>query len=84
MQPAKTTSLVAGGVYRFTRNPMYLGLLLVLAGWAVFLSNALAFALLPAFIAYIGRFQIAPEERALAAKFGTEYEAYRTEVRRWL
>ena len=84
MQPAKTTSLVVAGVYRFTRNPMYLGLLLVLAGWGLYLSNALAFALLPAFVAYINRFQIAPEERALAAKFGPDYDAYKARVRRWL
>jgi protein-S-isoprenylcysteine O-methyltransferase Ste14 len=84
MDPGKTTSLVVGGVYRFTRNPMYLGLALLLAGWGLYLANALAFLLLPAFVAYIGRFQIAPEERALAAKFGPDYDAYRARARRWL
>jgi protein-S-isoprenylcysteine O-methyltransferase Ste14 len=71
-------------VYKFTRNPMYLGLLLVLFGWAIFLSNAAAFALLPGFFVYMNRFQIEPEERVLALKFGSEYAAYKAKVRRWL
>jgi len=50
MKPESSTSLVVFGVYKFTRNPMYLGFLLILAGWAVFLSNFLAFFLLPAFV----------------------------------
>lgn len=83
-KPSETYSLVAAGTYKFTRNPMYLGLLLVLFGWAIFLSNAAAFVLLPAFVLYINRFQIEPEERALALKFGSEYGAYKAGVRRWL
>jgi protein-S-isoprenylcysteine O-methyltransferase Ste14 len=84
MQPAATSSMVTSGVYRVSRNPMYVGLLLALAGWAVFLSHALPFLFLPAFVLYMNRFQIAPEERALSAKFGDEYEAYERAVRRWL
>ena len=57
---------------------------MVLAGWAVLLSNALAFLLLPAFVVYMNRFQIAPEERALTALFGQAFVAYRSRVRRWL
>jgi protein-S-isoprenylcysteine O-methyltransferase Ste14 len=57
-------------MYKLSRNPMYLGFLLVLVGWAVFLSNALAFVFVPAFIFYMNRFQIEPEEKALAGKFG--------------
>src|SRR4029077_3871753 len=60
MKPDSTSSLVMGGVYTVSRNPMYLGGLLILTGWAVFLSNALAFLFLPAYILYINRFQIAP------------------------
>lgn len=83
-KPGSASSLVTTGIYRFTRNPMYLGLLLILLGWAVFLSNALAFAVVPLFVLYMNRFQIVPEERALSALFGTEFEAYVTRVRRWL
>jgi protein-S-isoprenylcysteine O-methyltransferase Ste14 len=55
-----------------------------LLGWAIFLSNALAFFLLPAFIVYMSRFQIEPEENALARLFGEQFVAYRSRVRRWL
>jgi protein-S-isoprenylcysteine O-methyltransferase Ste14 len=84
MKPESTTSLVVAGVYAFTRNPMYVGSLLVLIGWAIFLSNALAFPLLPIFILYMNRFQIEPEERALTARFGQEFVAYKSRVRRWV
>ena len=53
--------------------PMYLGLLVVLVGWALYLGNALAFLFLPVFILYMNRFQIEPEERALTALFGREF-----------
>jgi len=83
-KPGSASSLVVSGVYAFTRNPMYLGLLLVMAGWAVFLSNVLAFFFLPAFVLYMNRFQIEPEERALTARFGQEFIAYKSRARRWL
>ena len=76
--------MVTWGVYALSRNPMYLGGLIMLLGWAVFLSNALAFLLLPGYVLYINRFQIAPEERALTALFGQQYAAYQVRVRRWL
>jgi protein-S-isoprenylcysteine O-methyltransferase Ste14 len=63
---------------------MYLGLLLALLAWATFLSNALAFIFLPAFILYMNRFQIAPEERVLVSMFKQEFTAYLSKVRRWL
>ena len=84
MKPDTTSSLVASGVFAFTRNPMYLGLLLGLTGWAIFLSNALPFIFLPAFVFYMSRFQIVPEERTLASLFGREFAAYKARVRRWL
>jgi protein-S-isoprenylcysteine O-methyltransferase Ste14 len=84
MNPGASSSLVIRGVYTLTRNPMYLGFLLVLVGWAVFLSNTLAFLLLPVFILYMNRFQITPEERALASLFGQEFVVYKSRVRRWL
>ena len=84
MKPELSSSLVISGIYKLTRNPMYLGFLLVLVGWAVFLSNALAFVFVPAFIFYMNRFQIEPEEKALAGKFGQEFLYYKSRVRRWL
>ena len=84
MTPESASALVTSGIYRFTRNPMYLGFLFVLLGWAVWLSNGLSFLFLPAFIFYMNRFQIEPEERALLAKFGQQFVTYTANVRRWL
>lgn len=82
--PQKSSSLVSWGIYSITRNPMYLGLLFVLSGWAIFLSNPLPFLLLPVYILYINRFQIVPEERALTSLFGRNFAAYQSRVRRWI
>lgn len=78
------SSLVIRGVYRYTRNPMYVGLLLTLLAWAVFLANPLAMLWVFVYVLYITRFQIVPEERVLTSLFGAEYEAYKRQVRRWL
>ena len=84
MRPQASSALVSGGIYRFTRNPMYVGLLLITVAWAVFLSSAWALLGPPAFFFYIGRFQIVPEERVLAQRFGAAYAAYQARVPRWL
>jgi protein-S-isoprenylcysteine O-methyltransferase Ste14 len=84
MTPGAASTIVASGVYRRSRNPMYLGFLCALAGLAVYLSNAAAFGMIGIFVAYMNRYQIEPEERALLAKFGPEYAAYMSNVRRWL
>jgi protein-S-isoprenylcysteine O-methyltransferase Ste14 len=84
MKPHSTSSMVDSGVYRVTRNPMYVGLVFLLCAWAVFLWSWWALPGPFAFAAYIGRFQIAPEEKALTALFGAEYLAYKAKVRRWL
>jgi protein-S-isoprenylcysteine O-methyltransferase Ste14 len=84
MKPSSTSSLVTSGIYHFTRNPMYLGLLLILIGWALYLANVLVFLFLPTFILYMNRFQIEPEERALTALFGQEFLEYSSQVRRWI
>ena len=84
LTPEATTAMVTSGVYRFSRNPMYLGFFLALAGWAIYLSHLLAIALLPLFVLYINRFQIPPEERTLSEKFPQEFTAYKGSVRRWL
>jgi protein-S-isoprenylcysteine O-methyltransferase Ste14 len=84
IKPSSASVLVTSGVFRFTRNPMYLSLLLYLLAWALYLSNWLALLLVPLFVLYINRFQIAPEERTLSSLFGPEYAAYKGRVRRWL
>ncbi|HET7364193.1 MAG TPA: isoprenylcysteine carboxylmethyltransferase family protein [Burkholderiales bacterium] len=84
MKPHESASVVVTGMYRYSRNPMYLGDLLILAGGAIWLANGAAFAGLPLFVLYINRLQIAPEERALEARHGAAYAAYRATVRRWL
>ncbi len=63
---------------------MYVGFLLILIGWGVYLSNLVSALVVPLFVAYMNRFQIQPEERALTAKFGAEYTEYRQTVRRWI
>ena len=84
VKPQESSVLVTRGLYRWTRNPMYLGMLIVLVAWAFFVSNALAFLVLPLFIAYINRFQIQPEERVLRGRFGAQFDDYCGRVRRWL
>jgi protein-S-isoprenylcysteine O-methyltransferase Ste14 len=84
LHPERASSLVSKGIYRHTRNPMYVALALALLAWAVWLGHALAPAGVVAFVAWMNRFQIAPEERALQALFGEEFARYCAEVRRWL
>jgi protein-S-isoprenylcysteine O-methyltransferase Ste14 len=82
--PQQASAIVSTGVFRLTRNPMYLGMTTVLVGLALLLSTPWALLGPAAFALYIQRFQIQPEERALAAKFGPAYEQYKASVRRWL
>lgn len=84
MHPEAASAIVTTGIYRYTRNPMYLGFLLALISWAVFLGNVFSALIALLFVAYMNRFQIAPEERALRARFGTSYERYLSSVRRWI
>jgi protein-S-isoprenylcysteine O-methyltransferase Ste14 len=84
MTPGAASTIVSSGVYRWSRNPMYLGFLCALAGLAVYLSNAASLVMIAAYVAYMNRYQIGPEERALHARFGPEYAAYMASVRRWL
>lgn len=80
----QASSLVTTGIYAYTRNPMYLGMALVLLAWAIWLGSLIAFAGPLIFVVWITRFQILPEERAVAAKFGAEFAAYRAVTRRWI
>ena len=84
LKPEQASALVTGGVYRFTRNPMYVGMACALLAWAVYLSAVLPFVGVLVFVLFITRFQIQPEERVLARIFGREYSAYALRVRRWL
>lgn len=82
--PQNASSLVTSGIYTITRNPMYLGMLLVLVAIAVLLANPWCLLGPVAYIFYITRFQIMPEERILTAKFGADYTSFMTRVRRWI
>ena len=84
LRPANTTALVSTGVYRITRNPMYVGMLFILIAWAVFLSSAWTLLGPLAFVLYMNRFQIGPEEKVLEGLFGEAYDKYKRNVRRWL
>jgi len=78
------TSFVVAGPYRFTRNPMYVGLALVTIGLALLLTTWWPIVLLPPTLAAVQFFVIQREERYLRRRFGNEYEAYTRRVRRWL
>jgi protein-S-isoprenylcysteine O-methyltransferase Ste14 len=84
LQPDRSSTLVVDGVYRYTRNPMYLALLMLLFGWGIALSNPWAMLLAWTFIPYMNRFQIHPEERAMTQRFGAEFLRYAARVRRWI
>lgn len=84
MKPESSTALVVRGIYRVTRNPMYLGFLFVLGGFALFLLHPVALMTLPLFVLYMNRFQIGPEEAALHSRFGAEFTDYQSRVRRWV
>lgn len=79
----KTSTLVTNGIYKFTRNPMYLGMLLFLLALGLFLGNAFNTLLAAGFVSYMNRFQIIPEEKQLEKQFGKEYRMYCKLTRRW-
>ena len=80
----KSNVFVANGIYRFSRNPMYLSLAGLLVAWAVYLQNAVSFLGVFLFIYFITQWQIKPEEYWLEKKFGESYLAYKKKVRRWI
>ena len=83
-KPEQASKLITSGIYRLSRNPMYVGLAFILVGWGIWLSSLWALLCVAGFIAYLTFFQIMPEERALTKLFGEEYIAYKAKVRRWL
>ncbi|WP_269583037.1 methyltransferase family protein [Roseibium sp. Sym1] len=84
MTPDTATTLVTGGIYRISRNPMYLGLLCVLLAIAIFWGTLTALAVIPGFVWFMTEYQIKPEETALRKVFGADYDAYLAKVRRWI
>jgi protein-S-isoprenylcysteine O-methyltransferase Ste14 len=84
LKPGNASRLVTGGVFRISRNPLYLSLLLLLVAYAVRLAAPALWLGPIVFVAYVTRFQIHPEERALKEKFGEAYQRYRMRTRRWL
>lgn len=84
LEPRKTSYLVMSGVFQLTRNPMYLGMLIVLLGWGDLLDNFLGFSGALVFFLYMTAFQIKPEEDIMLNKFGEPYRQYCQSVRRWL
>jgi protein-S-isoprenylcysteine O-methyltransferase Ste14 len=83
MDLSKTKKLVTGGVYNYSRNPMYLAMLLFLLAWGLWLGNVFNTLFAAGYVAYMNRFQIGYEEKALSAKFGKPYTQYLIKVRRW-
>jgi protein-S-isoprenylcysteine O-methyltransferase Ste14 len=84
LKPETASTLVTSGIYQFTRNPMYVGFVAFLLAWASYLGSAWGITLIVLYIAYIQRFQIMPEERALTILFKSEFTDYTKKVRAWL
>lgn len=84
LKPETASALVSSGIYRYTRNPMYLGFATALIAWSIFLAWPPALLGVLGFVIYMNLFQIGPEERALASLFGSEFTQYCSRVRRWL
>jgi len=79
-----TTALATGGLYKFSRNPIYVGFAVTYAGFALAMDSPVALALLAPCLIVVDRFVIQREEAYLTAKFDAEYQAYQGKVRRWL
>ena len=83
-RPHKTSNLVITGIYKITRNPMYLGMLFLIIAYAIYNNNIIGCIIIPVFIFYINKFQIEPEEIEMRKKFGESFENYCKKVNRWL
>lgn len=83
-KPESSTTLVKTRLFRFSRNPIYLGYFFILVGWGLFLSAPWTLLILPFYVVYMNIFQILPEEDALRELFKEDYEVYCSRVRRWI
>ncbi|GLQ31887.1 methyltransferase family protein [Litoribrevibacter albus] len=84
MKPDEASSLVTSGIFKYTRNPMYLGMTLVLIGGTFYFSELSTLIAGVFFVLYINQFQIKPEELIMQEKYGDSFKEYRAKVRRWL
>ena len=84
LSPNKSALVVSSGIYRITRNPMYLGMAIVLVGVTIAFGSAIGLLMVLVFVLCITRFQIKPEERILEAKFGEAFVDYKAKVKRWI
>ena len=83
LKPESSSSLVSSGIYQYTRNPMYLGLLMILLSAVIYSQHPLGLVSALGFVAYMNRFQIEPEEKMLIKLFGDEFVDYSNQVKRW-
>ena len=84
LNPSSATKLITNGIYKYSRNPMYLGMSLVLAGISIMVNPIGGLAFISLFILYINQFQIEPEEKAMTKLFRNEFSEYKKYVRRWI
>ena len=84
LRPFKSTSLITNDIYKYSRNPMYFGYLLILLSSSVYLGNVISIIIIPLFIFIINFIQIIPEEETLKDLFGPTYDEYLSKVRRWI
>ena len=84
LMPEESTALVTTGIFKFSRNPMYLSLLNLLIAFSIYLGSFLGLIIIPLFVVYINLFQIKPEEKAMLKLYGKEFENYCSNVRRWI
>ena len=84
LRPFKSTSLITNDIYKYSRNPMYFGYLLIILGSSAYLGNVISIIIIPLFIFTINFLQIIPEEEALKDLYGPRYDEYLSKVRRWI
>ena len=84
LKPEESSALLTTGVFKFSRNPIYLALLNLLISFSIYLGSFLGLIILPLFVIYMNQFQIKPEEKAMLKLYGKEFENYCSNVRRWI
>lgn len=84
LSPEQATKLVTDGIFKYSRNPMYLGMASILGSIAVFFNLIGGIILIALFCFYITKFQIIPEERAMSNLFSQDFDKYKQTTRRWI